>query len=53
MDRKRDGEGLILKKEYTKNVAEVKSVVVQGPECEVEIEGVMMNVVSGCAPQVG
>ncbi|KAK3510351.1 hypothetical protein QTP70_004935 [Hemibagrus guttatus] len=43
VDSKRNGVGVVLKEEFVKNVLEVK----------LEIERVMLNVVSGYAPQVG
>ena len=44
---------MILKDEYAKNVGEVKKVSGRVMNVKLDIEGVMMNVVSGSSPQVG
>uniref|UniRef100_A0A7N6AN85 Endonuclease/exonuclease/phosphatase domain-containing protein n=1 Tax=Anabas testudineus TaxID=64144 RepID=A0A7N6AN85_ANATE len=53
VDRKRNGVGVILKAEFVNNVLEVKRVSDRVMSIKLEIEGVMMNVVSAYAPQVG
>ncbi|XP_051809100.1 craniofacial development protein 2-like isoform X4 [Acanthochromis polyacanthus] len=53
VDRKRKGLGVILKEEFVWNVLEVKRVSDGVMSMKLEIEGVMFNVVSGYAPQVG
>uniref|UniRef100_A0A673K0B0 Craniofacial development protein 2-like n=1 Tax=Sinocyclocheilus rhinocerous TaxID=307959 RepID=A0A673K0B0_9TELE len=53
VDRKRNGVGVILKEEFVKNVLEVKRVSDRLMSLKLEIEGVMLNVVSAYAPQVG
>ena len=53
VDRKRNGVGVILKEELVRNVLEVKRVSDRVMSLKLEIEGVMFNVVSGYAPQVG
>ncbi|KAK3537919.1 hypothetical protein QTP70_024578 [Hemibagrus guttatus] len=53
MEKKRNGVGVVLKEEFVRNVLEVKSVSDRVISLKVEIEGVMLNVVSGYAPQVG
>ncbi|KAK3544274.1 hypothetical protein QTP86_009070 [Hemibagrus guttatus] len=53
---KRNGVGVVLKEEFVRNVLEVKRVSdrVMSLKLEmVKLEGVMLNVVSGYAPQVG
>ncbi|KAK2921479.1 hypothetical protein Q8A73_000964 [Channa argus] len=52
-DRKRNGVRVILKEEFVKNVLEVKRVSDRLMSLKLEVEGVMFNVVSGNAPQVG
>ncbi|KAK2921658.1 hypothetical protein Q8A73_001143 [Channa argus] len=52
-DRRRNGVGVILKEELVRNVLEVIRVSDRLMSLELEIEGVMFNVVSGYAPQVG
>ncbi|KAK2919253.1 hypothetical protein Q8A73_003624 [Channa argus] len=52
-DRKRNGVGFILKEESVRNVLEVIRVSNRLMSLKLEIEGVMFNVVSGYAPQVG
>ncbi|MCJ8736419.1 hypothetical protein PDJAM_G00257940 [Pangasius djambal] len=52
----RDGRVLtsvVLKEEFGRNVLEVKRVSDRVMSLKLEIEGVMLNVVSGYAPQVG
>ncbi|KAK3510549.1 hypothetical protein QTP70_009883 [Hemibagrus guttatus] len=53
VDSKRNGVGVILKEEFVRNVLEVKRVSDRVMGLKLEIEGVMLNVVSGYAPQVG
>uniref|UniRef100_A0A3B3I9A4 ribonuclease H n=1 Tax=Oryzias latipes TaxID=8090 RepID=A0A3B3I9A4_ORYLA len=53
VDRKRNGVGVILKGEFVNSVLEVKRVSDRMMSLKLEIEGVMVNVVSGYAPQVG
>ncbi|KAK3548895.1 hypothetical protein QTP70_021245, partial [Hemibagrus guttatus] len=53
VDSKRNGVGVVLKEEFVRNVLEVKSVSDRVMSLKLEIEGVMLNVVSGYAPQVG
>ncbi|KAK3573200.1 hypothetical protein QTP86_015121, partial [Hemibagrus guttatus] len=53
VDSKRNGVGLVLKEESVRNVLEVKRVSDRVMTLKLEIEGVMLNVVSGYAPQVG
>ncbi|KAK3523823.1 hypothetical protein QTP70_010438 [Hemibagrus guttatus] len=53
VDSKRNGVGVVLKEEFVRNVLEVKRVSDRVMTLQLEIEGVMLNVVSGYAPQVG
>ncbi|KAK3538737.1 hypothetical protein QTP86_014334 [Hemibagrus guttatus] len=53
VDSKRNGLGVVLKEEFVRNVLEVKRVSDRVMSLKLEIEGVMLNVVSGYAPQVG
>ncbi|KAK3549360.1 hypothetical protein QTP70_034599, partial [Hemibagrus guttatus] len=53
VDSKRNGVGVVLKEEFVRNVLEVKTVSDRVMSLKLEIEGVMLNVVSGYAPQVG
>ncbi|KAK3572375.1 hypothetical protein QTP86_032601, partial [Hemibagrus guttatus] len=53
VDSKRNGVGVGLKEEFVRNVLEVKRVSDRVMSLKLEIEGVMLNVVSGYAPQVG
>ncbi|KAK3554524.1 hypothetical protein QTP70_024430, partial [Hemibagrus guttatus] len=53
VDSKRNGVGVVLKEEFVRNVLEVKRVSNRVMSLKLEIEGVMLNVVSGYAPQVG
>ncbi|KAK3533606.1 hypothetical protein QTP70_023393, partial [Hemibagrus guttatus] len=53
VDSKRNGVGVVLKEEFVKNVLEVKRVSDRVMSLKLEIEGVMLNIVSGYAPQVG
>ncbi|KAK3525961.1 hypothetical protein QTP70_011398 [Hemibagrus guttatus] len=53
VDSKRNGVGVVLKEEFVRNVLEVKRVLDRVMSLKLEIEGVMLNVVSGYAPQVG
>ncbi|MCJ8733955.1 hypothetical protein PDJAM_G00229720 [Pangasius djambal] len=53
VDSKRNGVGVVLKEEFGRNVLVVKRVSDRVMSLKLEIEGVMLNVVSGYAPQVG
>ncbi|KAK3575200.1 hypothetical protein QTP86_020898, partial [Hemibagrus guttatus] len=53
VDSKRNGVGVVLKEEFVRNVLEVKRVSDRVMSLKLEIERVMLNVVSGYAPQVG
>ncbi|KAK3511760.1 hypothetical protein QTP70_021784 [Hemibagrus guttatus] len=53
VDSKRNGVGVVLKEEFVRNVLEVKRVSDRVMSLKLKIEGVMLNVVSGYAPQVG
>ncbi|KAK3523754.1 hypothetical protein QTP70_009236 [Hemibagrus guttatus] len=53
VDSKRNGVGVVLKEEFVRNVLEVKRVSDRVMNLKLEVEGVMLNVVSGYAPQVG
>ncbi|MCJ8731892.1 hypothetical protein PDJAM_G00204980 [Pangasius djambal] len=53
VDSKRNGVGVVLKEVFGRNVLEVKRVSDRVMSLKLEIEGVMLNVVSGYAPQVG
>ncbi|KAK3542569.1 hypothetical protein QTP86_030397, partial [Hemibagrus guttatus] len=53
VDSKRNGVGVVLKEEFVRNVLEVKRVSDRVISLKLEFEGVMLNVVSGYAPQVG
>ncbi|KAK3553157.1 hypothetical protein QTP86_031731 [Hemibagrus guttatus] len=53
VDSKRNGVGVVLKEEFVRNALEVKRVSNRVMTLKLEIEGVMLNVVSGYAPQVG
>ncbi|KAK3568551.1 hypothetical protein QTP86_008749 [Hemibagrus guttatus] len=53
VDSKRNVVGVVLKMEFVRNVLEVKRVSDRVMSLKLEIEGVMLNVVSGYAPQVG
>ncbi|KAK3564490.1 hypothetical protein QTP86_022780 [Hemibagrus guttatus] len=53
VDSKRNGVGVVLKEEFVRNVLEVKRVSDRVMSLKLEIEGVMLNVISGYAPQVG
>ncbi|MCI4382158.1 hypothetical protein PGIGA_G00260570 [Pangasianodon gigas] len=53
VDSKRNGVGVVLKEEFGRNVLEVKRVSDRVMSLKLEIEEVMLNVVSGYAPQVG
>ena len=48
VDGWRNGVGIILKEEYVKRVLELKRVSDRVMSMKLEIEGVMMNVVSAC-----
>ncbi|KAF7710678.1 hypothetical protein HF521_009550, partial [Silurus meridionalis] len=52
VDGKRNGVGVILKKEYSKSVVEVKRVFNGVMNMKVEVEGMMINVITAYAPQV-
>ncbi|KAK3537270.1 hypothetical protein QTP70_007006 [Hemibagrus guttatus] len=51
VDSKRNGVGVVLKEKFVRNVLEVKRV--SDRVMSLKLEGVMLNVVSGYAPQVG
>ncbi|KAK3550781.1 hypothetical protein QTP70_004915 [Hemibagrus guttatus] len=53
VDSKRNGVGVVLKEEFVRNGLEVKRVSDRVMSLKLEFEGVMLNVVSGYAPQVG
>ncbi|KAK3535940.1 hypothetical protein QTP70_021240 [Hemibagrus guttatus] len=53
VDSKRNGVGVVLKEEFVRNILEVKRVSDRVMSLKLEIQGVMLNVVSGYAPQVG
>ncbi|KAI5105879.1 hypothetical protein C0J45_3576 [Silurus meridionalis] len=53
VDGKRNGVGVILKGEYSKSVVEVKRLSDRVMIVKVEVEGMMINVISAYAPQVG
>ncbi|KAK3557785.1 hypothetical protein QTP86_000740 [Hemibagrus guttatus] len=53
VDSKRNGVGVVLKEEFVRNVLEVKRVSDRVMSLKLEFEGVMLNVVSGYASQVG
>ncbi|KAK3541600.1 hypothetical protein QTP86_033087, partial [Hemibagrus guttatus] len=53
VDSKRNGVGVVLKEKFVRNVLEVKRVSDRLMSLKLEIEGVMLNVVSGYTPQVG
>ncbi|KAJ8364363.1 hypothetical protein SKAU_G00131940 [Synaphobranchus kaupii] len=53
VDGRRNGVGVVLKEEYVKSVLEVKRVSDRVMSMKLEIVGMMMNVVSAYAPQVG
>ncbi|KAK3548393.1 hypothetical protein QTP70_012635 [Hemibagrus guttatus] len=53
VDSKRNGVGVVLKEEFVRNVLEVKRVSDRVMSLKLKIEAVMLNVVSGYAPQVG
>ncbi|KAF7704710.1 hypothetical protein HF521_021782 [Silurus meridionalis] len=50
---KRNSVGVILKEEYSKSVVEVKRVSDRVMNVKLEVEGVMINVISAYASQVG
>ncbi|KAI5086984.1 hypothetical protein C0J45_24457, partial [Silurus meridionalis] len=52
VDRKGNGVGVILKEEYSKSVVKVKRVSDRVLIVKVEVEGMMINVISAYAPQV-
>ncbi|KAI5090362.1 epoxide hydrolase 1 [Silurus meridionalis] len=53
VDEKRNGLGVILREEYSKSVVEVKRVSHRVMNIKLEVKGVMINVISAYAPQVG
>ncbi|KAK3545365.1 hypothetical protein QTP70_005980 [Hemibagrus guttatus] len=53
VDSKRNGVGVVLKDEFVRNVLEVKRVSDRVMSLKLQTEGVMLNVLSGYAPQVG
>ncbi|KAI5099810.1 gastrula zinc finger protein XlCGF28.1-like [Silurus meridionalis] len=50
---KRNGVGVILKEDYSKSVVEVKRVSDKVMNLKLEVEGMMINVISAYTPQVG
>ena len=52
-DGRRNGVAVILKEDYIGRVLEVKSVSDRMMHMKLDIEGVMMTVISAYAPQVG
>ncbi|KAI5615035.1 hypothetical protein C0J50_10919, partial [Silurus asotus] len=50
---KRNGVGVILKEEYSKSVVVVKRVSDRVMNVKLEVEGVIINIISAYAPQVG
>ena len=53
MDGRKNGIDIILKEDYAKSVVEVKRKSDKMMSVKMEIEGVMVNVISAYAPQVG
>ncbi|KAF7693242.1 hypothetical protein C0J45_16617 [Silurus meridionalis] len=53
VDEKRNGVGVILKEKYSKSVVEVKRVSDRRMSVKLVVKGVMINVISAYAPQVG
>ncbi|KAI5606603.1 hypothetical protein C0J50_2102 [Silurus asotus] len=53
VDGKRNGVGVILKEAYSKSVIEVKRVSDRGMNVKLEVELVIINVISAYSPQVG
>ena len=53
VDGRRNGVSIILKEDYAKSVVEVKRKSNTMMSVKMEIEGVMVNVISAYAPQVG
>ena len=53
MDSRRNGIVIILKEDYAKSIVEVKRKSDRMMSVKMEIEGVMVNVISTYAPQVG
>ena len=53
VDGERNGVGIILKGDLTERVLEVKRVSDRMMSIKLEIEGVMMTIISAYAPQVG
>lgn len=53
VDGRRNGVGVILKEDYVKRVLEVRRVSDRVMSVKLEIEGVMMNVISAYAPHMG
>ena len=53
VDGRRNSVGVILKEDFAKSVVEVKRKSDMMMSVKMEIEGVMMNVISAYAPQVG
>ncbi|KAF7694127.1 hypothetical protein C0J45_16005 [Silurus meridionalis] len=53
VDGKRNGVGVILKEEYCKSVVEVKRVSDRVMNVKLEVEGILIYVISAYAPQVG
>ncbi|KAL7837360.1 hypothetical protein SRHO_G00270710 [Serrasalmus rhombeus] len=53
VERKRNGVGIILKEQLVKSVLDVKRVSDRIMSLKLEVDGVILNVVSSYAPQVG
>ena len=53
LDGQRNGVGVILKEEYRNSVLEVKRISDRIINLKVDVRGVIMNIVSAYAPQVG
>ncbi|KAI5615444.1 hypothetical protein C0J50_0125 [Silurus asotus] len=53
VDGKRNGVGVILKEEYSKSIVEVKRLSDRVMNIKLEVEGMMINVISAYAPHVG
>ncbi|KAI5624689.1 hypothetical protein C0J50_15495 [Silurus asotus] len=51
VDEKQNGVGVILKEEYSKTVVDIEFMIVL--TVKLEVEAVMINVISAYAPQVG
>ncbi|KAI5102018.1 hypothetical protein C0J45_7370 [Silurus meridionalis] len=53
VDGKRNGVGVILKEKYSKSVVAVKRVSDRVMNIKLQVEGLMINIISAYAPQVG